>query len=93
MPASRFPLVSPLDRPPSTLLRTSFDTTFGLLRVRPAANAMPLIPHPTVEITLREPQVSPPGSCEPKNAETRRTSGGAEGYYWRMKAWPRSDRG
>jgi hypothetical protein len=36
---------SPLDRPPSTLLRTSFDTSFGtlfrsysgLLRVRPAA--------------------------------------------------------
>jgi hypothetical protein len=35
MPASRFPAVSPLDRP--------FDTTFGLLRVRPAANTMPLL--------------------------------------------------
>jgi hypothetical protein len=35
MPASRFPVVSPLDR--------SFDTTFGLLRVRPAANTMPLL--------------------------------------------------
>jgi hypothetical protein len=50
MPASRFSLASPLDRPPSTLLRTGFDTSFvrllrsysGLLRVQPAANAMPL---------------------------------------------------
>jgi hypothetical protein len=45
MPATRLPLVSPLARPPSTLLRTSFDTLLcsysGLLRVRPAANAMP----------------------------------------------------
>jgi hypothetical protein len=42
MPANRLPLVSPLDRP--------FDTTFGLLRVRPAANAMPLFHTPTMRL-------------------------------------------
>jgi hypothetical protein len=54
MPATRLPLVSPLARPPSTLLRTSFDRSFrtllcsysGLLTVRPAANAMPSLATP-----------------------------------------------